>query len=451
MSETLDLLITNGHVLVSDEKNPEAPPSQQKINIGVTSGKISYLGTQTPEAKEVFSAEGLHILPGIIDSQVHFREPGMTHKEDFDTGTRSAIQGGVTAVFDMPNTHPNTATKKDFEEKMELVGSKAHCDFGLFMGVTNDNPRKLPKLEKLPGCCGLKIFMGSSTGDLLVSEDEYLQLALENISRPVAVHCEDEQTLIKRKHLAVEKASPLAHPLWRDKDSAFIATKRIVEIAKRVNTRIHVLHITTKQELEFLKGNKDSLTVECLPQHLFFHAPDCYEKLGTLAQMNPPIRVQEHQEALWKAIEDGTVDVIGSDHAPHTLEEKNKTYPNSPSGMPGVQTILPIMLNFVNQERLSLEKLTQLLSINPARLYSAQGKGGIFMGQDADFSIVDMKAKKTIENSWIESRSGWTPYDGVTVTGWPIATIIRGQTVMKEGTILQEKAGKAITFGENTF
>jgi len=443
---TYDLIIKSKDILVSDG---DAPEKIQRFagEIGILKGKILDIAPQlTGGAKETIDFGSQTVLPGIIDSQVHFRDPGHSHKEDFSSGTESAILGGVTAVFDMPNTKPNTSTLERYLEKLELCTDKAHCDFGLFVGATPDNSAELPNLENLKGCCGVKIFMGSSTGDLLVAEDEHLARALASGSRKVAVHCEDEHILNERAHLAKEAAHPRAHPVWRNVDSALNATQRVVGLAEKAGRSIQTLHITTAEELEFLRNKKDILTVECLPQHLFFSAPECYEEMGSRAQMNPPIREKRHQEALWKAISDRTVDVIGSDHAPHTLEEKARTYPASPSGMPGVQTILPVMLNFVSQGRLTLERMVELLSIQPARIYKASGKGGIYIGQDADFSVVDLDKEHTIHDSQMASRCGWTPYHGKTLKGLPTATIIRGQLVMRDGKVTQTKVGQPITF-----
>ena len=355
--------------------------------------------------------------------------------------------GGITAVFDMPNTKPNTSTVERFNEKREAIAHKTYCDFALFAGATNDNSSVLAEMENLPGCCGIKIFMGSSTGDLLVSEDEYLANVLRAGKKMISVHCEDEETLIARKHIAEEKAHPRAHPEWRNEESALKATQRIVNLARKAGRRIHTLHITTKQEMDFLKDCKDIASVEILPQHLYFHAPDCYEKLGSFAQMNPPIRSKDHQEGLKKALKDGIVDVVASDHAPHTIEEKQKPYPQCPSGLVGVQTIVPVMLNFVNQGLIDLKRLCCVMSINPARIFKAQGKGGIFVGQDADFTIVDMKKVKKVSNQEIASRSGWSPYDGDELTGWPVASFIRGQKVMEDGKALVKPGfGKPMVF-----
>lgn len=444
MTAHYDLIIKDGTCVITTK---DGQLKQEITNLGVNNGKIQAIGLgSSAQASSTIDAKGLHILPGIIDSQVHFREPGLEHKEDLYTGTLSAIAGGVTSVFEMPNTNPSTSTKERFEEKIKLAESKAKCDFAFFIGATNDNHEQLPQLERLPGCSGVKIFMGSSTGGLLVAEDHYLEKILRHPGRRIAVHCEDEFILKARKHLAEAGGHAKYHPVWRNIDSAFSATKRIVAIAEKYNRPIHTLHITTAEEIDFLRQHKNVATVECLPQHLTLTGPECYERLGSYAQMNPPIREQRHQDALWAGISDGTVDVLGSDHAPHTREEKDRTYPLSPSGLTGVQTILPLMLNHHNQGRLTLERLCQLLSVTPARIYGAQAKGGIEVGKDADFSIVDLKKEKTISNSWIQSRTGWTPYDGMPITGWPTHTIVRGQIAMQEGQIFSNCVGKSIQF-----
>lgn len=442
-----DTIIRSGKVLVSQPLNP-SETTFRHCDIGITNGKIVSLESGlVPDTKTtVWEAKGFTILPGLIDSQVHFRDPGMPEKEDFGTGTKGAVLGGITAVFDMPNTKPNTSTPQRFKEKCESVAPKAFCDFGLFAGATNENSAQLKEIEAIEGCCGIKIFMGSSTGDLLVSEDQFLRQTLLNSTRAVSVHCEDEARLLARKEIANQIAHPKAHPEWRDVESALLATQRIVRIAKETGRRVHILHVTTEEELDFLKDNKDIASVEILPQHMYFSSPSCYEDLGTFAQMNPPIRDERHQKAIREALKKGWVDVIASDHAPHTREEKNKIYPNSPSGLTGVQTLVPIMLNFVNQGLLDLHSLALRMSINPARLFKAKGKGGIYIGQDADFTIVDMNQKHTFTNEEMATRCGWTPYAGHTVQGFPVATWIRGHLVMERGKVLGTPAGRPISF-----
>ncbi|MES2963759.1 MAG: dihydroorotase [Bdellovibrionota bacterium] len=447
MSENApDFALRGGTCLLPDPQNP-GRLTRARTSIAVKAGKIVAIGDSAHEhAREIFDASGLTVLPGVIDSQVHFREPGLTHKEDLETGTRGAVLGGVTCVFEMPNTKPSTTTHEQFEEKLRLAKGRVWTDIAFFIGATPDNVNELPKLETHPNCCAIKIFMGSSTGDLLIEEEENLRRIFANGRRRVALHAEDESRLRERKALVEGKNDPRLHPFWRDEQTAIIATTRLLRVARETKRPVHVLHVTTGEEMELLKAAKDIATCEVTPQHLTLSAPECYERLGTLAQMNPPIREERHREALWKAVNDGTVTVMGSDHAPHTREEKEKPYPNSPSGMTGVQTMLPLMLDHVNKGRLTLERLVELLCVNNARLYGARGKGEIKLGNDADFTIVDLGREKTIENSWIASRVGWTPFDGMKVKGWPIATIVRGQIVMRDDQLIATPIGLPITF-----
>ena len=417
-------------------------------DVGIRDGKIAAIGQLARARADVeIDATGLHVLPGVIDSQVHFREPGLEHKEDLGTGTASAALGGITAICEMPNTKPSTTTAEAMANKVRLGREKAWTDFAFFMGAAAENADKLGEIETVEGCCGVKIFMGSSTGNLLVHEDSVLESALRSGSRRVAIHAEDELRLRERRHLVEhENASVTLHPVWRDDLTALRATQRILALARRTGRKIHVLHITTAEEMTLLAQYTDVATVEVTPQHLTLHAPDCYERLGSFAQMNPPIREQHHQDALWEAVRSGVVTVIGSDHAPHTREEKARPYPKSPSGMPGVQTMLPLMLDHVNQGRLDLSRLVELMCHAPARIYGMQGKGWLAPGFDGDVSLVDMKAQKTITHDQMASRCGWTPFDGKEVSGWPTATIIRGRIVMRDGELLGEPAGQPLRF-----
>jgi dihydroorotase len=292
----------------------------------------------------------------------------------------------------------------------------------------------------------VKVFMGSSTGSLLVEKDALLAKVLAAGRRRVAVHAEDEDMLRERQHIAKEAAHPRAHPVWRSPECALRATQRIVRLGRAAGRPVHVLHITSAEEMAFLAENKDVATVETTLNHLTMAAPDCYERLGSLAQMNPPVREQHHQDALWRAIADGTVDVIGSDHAPHTLEEKQRPYPSSPSGMPGVQTLLPLLLDHMNAGRLSLARLVDLTSAGPQRIFGIAGKGRIAKGWDADLTLVDLKARREITNEWIASKCGWTPFDSKTVTGWPIATLVRGNVVMRDDELIGDAVGEPVRF-----
>ena len=440
MSQTFDLILRGA---VAATPNGIAP-----ADIGIAGGRITAIGQIEGAAAAEFDARGLHALPGVIDTQVHFREPGLTHQEDYGTGTAGAALGGVTAVFEMPNTNPNTLNAADLADKLARAKGRAWCDMAFFIGAADENAEQLGELELLPGCCGVKIFMGSSTGSLLVADDEGLEAVLRHGHRRVAVHAEDEARLRERMHLAKESGDVATHPIWRDEETALRATQRLLKLARKVGRRVHVLHVSTAEEMELLGTAKDIATVEATPEHLTLVAPDCYRELGTLAQMNPPIRDDRHRQALWRAVRAGIVDCIGSDHAPHTLEEKARPYPTSPSGMPGVQTLLPLLLDHMAAGRLTLERLVDLTSAGPARIYNIAGKGRLAVGYDADVTLVDLKARRTITRAWMATRSGWTPFEGREVQGWPKATIIRGQIVMREDQLLGSPIGAPIRFGE---
>ncbi|MGC4025256.1 MAG: dihydroorotase [Mesorhizobium sp.] len=439
MAATYDLILKNAVVVNHDGIGQR--------DIGVTSGRISYLGDLSrASAAETIDASGLHILPGVVDSQVHFREPGLEHKEDLETGSRAAVLGGVTAVFEMPNTKPLTTSEATLADKVRRATGRMHCDFAFWVGGTRDNAKDVAELERLPGAAGIKVFMGSSTGDLLVEDDDGVFSILKNVRRRAAFHSEDEFRLRERLGERVP-GDPSSHPIWRDEIAALQCTQRLVAVARRARARIHVLHISTAEEIEFLAAHKDVATCEATPHHLTLAADD-YARLGTLIQMNPPVRAARHRDGIWHGIEQGIVDVLGSDHAPHTLEEKAKPYPESPSGMTGVQTLVPIMLDHVNAGRLSLERLVDLTSHGPNRIFGMARKGRIAVGYDADFTIVDLKRRETITNEQAGSRAGWTPYHGKQVTGWPVGTIVRGQRVMWESELVTPGQGRPVEFSE---
>ena len=413
-------------------------------DIGVKDGIISEIGNLNDDAETILNIENLELIPGVIDTQVHFREPGATHKEDLKSGTKAAILGGVTGIFEMPNTDPSTTNLEALLDKFKRAKDRSYCDYAFYVGGTEDNSKDLPDLEKVDGCCGVKVFMGLSTGSLLVSGDDDLSKIMAEINSRASFHSEDQSHLEERKKFQVQ-GDTNSHEIWRNDEQCFIATKRIVQIARKYNKNIHILHVSTGQEVEFLANNKDIASVEITPQHLTLSAPDCYNELGNYAQMNPPIRDKSHQEKLWNAIGNGVADIIGSDHAPHSREEKDQIYPNSPSGMPGVQTLVPIMLNHVNNKKLSLNRFVQLTSANPARLFGIKNKGFIEVGNDADFTIIDLNKERVIENNWIVSKCGWTPYDGMKIKGWPVMTVIRGNIVMKEDE-LSDPIGQPMQF-----
>jgi len=433
----LDLLIKNGQCYIDGEL--------KNADVSIQDGKIKNIGQISEKSKDSIDAKGLTVLPGCIDTQTHFREPGSTDTEDLNSGSRAAVAGGITAVFEMPNTNPPTSSKKEFKRKLDLARDRMFCNYAFYFGATADNSHELADLKNLEGCCGIKLFAGSSTGNLLVSNDKDIETVFQNSSKIVAVHSEDEEILNINKKL-IKKGDVHTHPIWRSEECAISSTRRIVNIAKRYDKKAHVLHVTTKQEVDFLSQHKGNITFEITPQHLTLYAPDCYDKLGTYAQMNPPIRDKSHYDRLWYAIKNNFNDTIGSDHAPHLRINKEKEYPNSPSGMPGVQTLLPVMLNHVNNGKLSLKQLIKLVCENPTKIFGIKNKGFIKKGYDADFTIVNMNKDITIQNKDIESKCGWSPFHGYSFKGSPIATIINGKIKMLDGKILGEPEGLPLDF-----
>jgi dihydroorotase len=440
MAETYDLIVRGGEVVNHAGRG--------LADVGVRRGKIAAVGDLSKASgAEVIDADGLTVLPGVIDTQVHFREPGLEWKEDLETGSRGAVLGGVTAVFEMPNTEPTTTNAETLADKLARAKGRMHCDHAFYVGGTHENAAWLGELERLPGCCGVKVFMGASTGTLLVPDDEGVGEILKHINRRAAFHSEDEYRLAERRPLA-RTGDWTSHPEVRDATSAIMSTKRLVKLARELGKRIHVLHVTTAEEIEFLAHHKDVASVEVTPQHLTLTAPGAYETLKGFAQMNPPIREASHQDALWRGIAMGVADVLGSDHAPHTKEEKVRPYPASPSGMPGVQTLLPIMLTHVAGGRLTLERLVDMTSHGPQRLFGLADKGRLAEGYDADLTLVDLKARRTISHAEMATRAGWTPFDGFDAQGWPVATVIRGRTVMRDGEVVAPGTGGPVRFQE---
>lgn len=437
MSKTFDLVLAGGTMVNQD--------GQGICDIGVRDGTIIEIGDLTQaDCAEKIDCTGLHVLPGVIDSQVHFREPGLTHKEDLETGSRAAVLGGVTAVFEMPNTNPLTTGPAELADKVKRASGRMHCDFAFWVGGTHENAKDVSELERLPGAAGIKVFMGSSTGALLVEDDPGVASILAKTSRRAAFHSEDEYRLEERKSERVE-GDPNSHPVWRDVTTALQCTQRLVKIAREQGAAIHILHVSTAEEMAFLADHKDVASVEVTPQHLTLDA-SLYDKIGTRLQMNPPIREARHRDGLWNGLQQGVADIFGSDHAPHTLEEKSKSYPASPSGMPGVQTLVPVMLNHVNKGRITLERFVDMTSAGPLRLFGIARKGRIAAGYDADFTVVDLKRRETISDATMASRSGWTPYDGLETTGWPIGTIVRGIKVMWDGQVVTPAQGRTVRF-----
>ena len=440
MTTTSDLIVRGGEVINHAGRGP--------ADIGVIDGRIVKVGDLgQASAGEVIDASGLTVMPGVIDTQVHFREPGLEWKEDLETGSRAAALGGVTAVFEMPNTEPTTTDPDALADKLARARDRMWTDHAFYVGGTHENAKDLGELERLPGCCGIKVFMGASTGTLLVADDDGVREVLRHVKRRATFHSEDEYRLAERRPLA-RAGDWTSHPEVRDAESAIMSTRRLVRLAQETGARIHVLHVTTADEIEFLADHKDVATVEVTPQHLTLTAPEAYERLKGLAQMNPPIRDSHHVAGLWRAITHGVADVLGSDHAPHTLEEKARPYPASPSGMPGVQTLLPVMLTHVAEGRLSLERLVDLTSHGAQRVFGIAGKGRMAEGYDADLTIVDLNARRTIRHEDMASRCGWTPFDGMEARGWPVMTIVRGRTVMRDGELIGTAGGRPVRFQE---
>jgi len=440
MSETFDLILKGGTIVNH--------MGEGSGDVGVTDGRIRRIGDLSAhDADEVIDVNGLHVLPGVIDTQVHFREPGNEHKEDLASGSEAAVKGGVTAVFEMPNTNPLTTTVDAIEDKLNRAKGRMWCDHAFYMGATAENATQLGELEKTPGCCGIKVFMGASTGNLLVPDDETLAIVLTHGKRRVAIHAEDNVRMDERAHIT-DSGNVADHPVWRDDETAMRATKRAVTLARKMGRRVHILHVTTPQELEYLAQNKDIASVEVTPQHLTLAAPECYEKLGSKAQMNPPIRSQAHRDGLWHWLAQGVPDVIGSDHAPHLLEEKARPYPQSPSGMPGVQTLLPLLLNHHAQGRLSLQHLVDLTSHGANRLFNLRDKGRLALGYHGDFTLVDLKKHWTITQDWLAGKCGWSPFADMEIVGKPVGTIIRGKKVMWNDELIGQPQGEPVRFQE---
>lgn len=444
MTNQIHLKLSDANVLLwSHERGWQ----YENTTLWIHEGKIFEIGAgHSLSAQKNLSLKGLTLLPGLIDSQVHFREPGFTHKEDLETGTKSALLGGVTSIFEMPNTNPATINPTELQAKFDRAQGRTYTHHAFYSGGSKDNGHLIQEMEANRHSPGVKIFMGSSFGPMLVDSDIDVENILKNSTRRVTVHCEDEHILNRNKANLPPNPSVRLHPDWRSPEACFSATSRLLKIARRLNKRVHVLHVTSKQEVELLEQNQDIATFEILPQHLTLVAPDCYQELGSLAQQNPPIREREHQEKLWHAVTSGLVSTLGSDHAPHTIEEKNRPYPNSPSGMPGAQTIVPIMLNHVHEKRVSLERVVELMTLGVIKVFGIKNKGIIRPGFDADFTVVDLNKKVTLDNKMMATKSGWTPFHGKTVTGFPMMTILNGTVAMQEGEILSPPLGTKIEF-----
>ncbi|HLP42277.1 MAG TPA: dihydroorotase [Fibrobacteria bacterium] len=418
------------------------PKGSAALDVLVEDGLIRSVGSPSAtQASEVIDARGLHLLPGAIDPQVHFRDPGLTWKEDLETGSRAAAAGGITSFLEMPNTNPATTTTELMAAKKRIAAEKCLVNWNFFIGATPDN---LEDLNSVRNVCGIKVFMGASTGSLLIDRREDLERIFASGRRLIAVHAEDEATIRENK-AKVAQTRVHDHNLIRSPEAALRATRLAMELSRKYRRRLHVLHMTTEEEALFLREGKPAwVTAEVCPQHFLLEAPDIYDRLGTYGQMNPPIRERRHGLALWQALKDGVIDCIATDHAPHTREEKDKGYPHSPSGMPGVETSLPLLLNRANQGLCRLEDVVLWMCDAPARCYGLKGKGRLEEGADADLVLVDMAKERTIENGKLETKVNWSPYDGWRTKGWPVLTMVGGHAVYREGQFFPEVKGREI-------
>lgn len=437
-----DSLLIKNAVRVSSSGMEEA-------NVLIRDGKIAAVGSgDLGGADSVLNARGLHLFPGVTDPQVHFRDPGLEWKEDLETGSRGAAAGGVTSYLEMPNTKPATITGELLEKKKAVAARKSLVNYGFFIGATAEN---VDELNAARNACGIKIFMGASTGDLLVHRHADLDRIFSRGRRLIAVHAEDEEMIRQAKLDYAQSRDVHDHPKIRSAEAALRATQVAVGLSQKYGRRLHVLHLTTAEEAEFLRVQKAAsppglISAEVCPQHFLLKAPEAYDRLGTYAQMNPPIRDARHGAALWQALRDGVIDCIATDHAPHTREEKDKGYPESPSGMPGVETSFPLLLNQVSQGLCSPMEVAKWMCEKPCELYGMVGKGRIEVGYDADLVLVDMNLERTIRDGEMQTKVGWTPYHGWTTRGWPVMTLVHGHMVYGEGEFFTERKGREILF-----
>ncbi len=435
-------------LLIKNAKVAQVDGSTIDADVLCVDGKIERIATAIDESvDEILDAGGHLLLPGVIDPQVHFREPGNEHKEDLGSGSRAAARGGVTSFLEMPNTSPPTTDQAALNQKLELASEKSVVNYGFFIGATPDN---LDELNSVSPACGIKIFMGSSTGSLLVNKREDLERIFATGDRLIAVHAEDEERINERKLQFADRHDVQAHSEIRDNKCALLASELALELSIKYKRRLHILHLSTHEEVELLQKSKPQwVTAEVIPNHLLLNSAD-YESKGAFVQMNPPIRQPEDNEALWAGLKDGTIDFIATDHAPHTLEEKRQPYPKSPAGMPGVETSLPLMLTEMKAGRCDLSEIQKWMCYGPARAYRIANKGKIREGWDADLTLVDMDNAKPVRNEEMFSRAGWSPYEGRELVGWPIYTIVGGQVVFDHGEIREGAKGQALTYEANS-
>jgi len=428
-------LIRNAHCVL--------PSGIQKTDVLIEGDAIlDVAASQATQADEIVDAAGLHLLPGVIDDQVHFRDPGLTHKEDLHTGSLACAKGGVTTFLEMPNTKPATITRTALANKLALASTKCVVNYGFYIGATLDNVPELQKAERTPG---IKIFIGSSTGNMLVDDQDALERIFAETTLPICAHCEDEATVRANAERIGGGEAYADHSLIRDHRAAVIATQRSVDLARRHAHRFHVLHLSTADELPIIADHGGLLTAEACPHHLLFNTGD-YKRLGSLVQMNPSIKSPVDNAALWRGLNDGQIQVVATDHAPHTLDEKQLPYPQSPSGLPAVENSLALMLNAANEGRCTLEQVVNWMCDAPARVWDVVNKGRIVEGYDADLVLVNLSKRHTIRNAKQVTKCGWSPWDGESLTGLPVRTWVMGQTVFADGTIDSKVRGQEARF-----
>lgn len=402
------------------------PDGAVETSVLTDAGKIVDIDVAiTVEADQVIDGQGKHLLPGVIDDQVHFREPGLTHKEDLAHASRACAKGGVTSFLEMPNTIPNTITQKVLNDKLAIASKSSLVNYGFYIGATTDNVDHLKHATRTPG---IKIFIGSSTGDLLVDEQAALEKIFAETTLTICAHCEDETMVRANAAKYADSTDVASHSMVRNHEAAMIATKRAIDLAERHNHRFHVLHVSTAEEAKLLASASDLITSEVCPHHLFFNVDD-YQRLGSLVKMNPSIKNKADNEALWAALLNGAIDIVATDHAPHTMEEKRQPYPACPSGLPAVENSLALMLNQVAQGRCKIEQVVQWMCAGPATIWNIKNKGRIEVGFDADLTLVDLNLSQTVLNENQETKCGWTPWHGETLTGWPVGTWVMGEQV----------------------
>ncbi len=431
----MKILIKNSTVVLPDEI--------LRTDVLIENGRIATVDAAVhASADEVVRASGMHLLPGVIDDQVHFREPGLTHKEDLLHASRACAKGGVTTFLEMPNTKPNTTNQQRLNEKLDLASRKSLVNYGFYIGATPNNLDDLRTAQRTPG---IKIFIGSSTGDLLVDDQDALERIFAETSLPITAHCEDETTVRANQSRFAGSNDVSVHSMIRDHQAAVIATRRAVDLARRHRHRFHVLHVSTGAEIELFADHGGLLTAEVCPHHLFFNIDD-YERLGSLIQMNPSVKTREDNEQLWQALLDGRIQLIATDHAPHTIEEKRQPYPQSPSGLPAVENSLALLLDQVNRGRCTLQQVVHWMSDAPARVWDIVDKGRIQDGYDADLVLVDMSVESEVRNETQQTKCGWSPWHGVTLQGWPVRTWVMGHEVFREGRFDESTRGREAVF-----